>query len=181
MQFGGKVLQPANDELQLPVQGGLLCQRLALLLQPGHALAQAGNPRLKLGFVNEALRITVDQPGHALAHLADLVFEGGQRRAFGARLGLQATPVFLRQALRMGQQGTDFLPHGTIQQVGPHLRILTEALAPKAVGIGAQTAVIGIGPRLPFAGTRAEAFAVEGLATVLALEQALQQIQGATA
>src|SRR5262245_30746515 len=58
---------------------------------------------------------------------------------------------------------------------------LTEAFAPKAVGICAQTAVIGIGTRLAFAGTRAEAFPVEGIATVLALEQALQQIQGTPA
>ena len=46
----------------------------------GETLAQAGNPRLKLCLVDEALRITVDQPGHALAHLADLVFHCGQRR-----------------------------------------------------------------------------------------------------
>src|SRR5215470_11507152 len=117
-EFGSKVLQPANNQLQFALQGGLIRQRLALLLQPGEALAQAGNPRLKLGLVNEALRITVDQPGHALASLADLVFDGGQRRAFGARLGLQATPVFLRQPLRVGQQGTDFLPHRQDQQVG---------------------------------------------------------------
>src|SRR4029077_10651861 len=89
VEFGSKVLQAANNQLQLPVQGGFLRQRLALLLQPGQALAQAGNPRLKLGLVNEALRITVDQPGHTLAHLADLVFDGGQRRVCGAGLGLQ--------------------------------------------------------------------------------------------
>src|SRR2546422_5230343 len=54
VEFGGKVLQPANNELQLPVQGGLLRQRLALLLQSGQALAQAGNPGLKLRLVNKA-------------------------------------------------------------------------------------------------------------------------------
>src|SRR6516165_5781811 len=35
VEFSGKVLQPANNQLQLPVQGGLLRQRLALLFQPG--------------------------------------------------------------------------------------------------------------------------------------------------
>src|SRR5262249_58569680 len=44
VEFDGKVLQPSNNQLQLPVQGGLLRQRLALLLQPGEALAQAGQP-----------------------------------------------------------------------------------------------------------------------------------------
>src|SRR5262245_11475426 len=180
-EFGRKVLQPANNQLQFALQSGLIRQRLALLLQPGEALAQAGNPRLKLGLVNEALRITVDQPGHALASLADLIFDGGQRRACGARLGLQAAPVFLRQPLRVGQQGTDFLPHRQVQQVGPYLRIVTESLAAKAVRVRAQTAIIGVRPWLAFARTRAEAFAIEGIATVLALEQALQQIQSAPA
>src|SRR5215471_13451395 len=181
VEFGSKVLQAANNQLQLPVQGGFLRQRLALRLQPGQALAQAGNSRLKLGLVNEALRITVDQPGHALASLAELVFEGGQRRAVGARLGLQATPVFFREPLRVAQQGTDFLPHRQVQQVRPHLRIVADTLAPKAVGVCPQTAVIGVGARFTFAGTGAQAFAIEGIATVLALEQALQQIQGASA
>src|SRR5215510_3905579 len=178
VQVLSKVLQPANNQLQFALQGGLIRQRLALLLQPGQALAQAGNPRLKLSLVDEAFRITVDQPGHALASLADLVFDGGQRRAGGARRGLQATPVFFREPLRVGQQGTDFLPHRQVQQVSPHLRIVADTLAPKAVGVCPQTAVIGVGARLAFAGTRAQAFAIEGIATVLALEQALQQIQG---
>src|SRR5215813_191911 len=164
-----------NNELQFPLPGGLLCQRLALLFQPGETLTQAGDPGLKLSLVDEALRITVDQPGHALASLADLVFDGGQRRAVGARRGLQATPVFYREPLRVGQQGTYFLPHGQVQQVSPHLRIVAETLAPKAVGVCPQTAVIGVGARFAFAGTGAQAFAIEGIATVLALEQALQQ------
>ena len=42
---------------------------LALLLQTGETLAQAGNPGLKLVLVNEAIRITVDQPCNALAQL----------------------------------------------------------------------------------------------------------------
>src|SRR4029450_7636653 len=63
VECGGTALQAANKQRQLPVQGGFLRPRLALLLPPGQALAQAGNSRRKLGLVNEALRITVDQPG----------------------------------------------------------------------------------------------------------------------
>src|SRR5215831_3871248 len=181
VEFGGKVLQPANNQLQFALQGGLLRQRLALLLQPGEALAQAGNPGLKLGLIDEALRVTVDQPGHALASLADLVFDGGKRCVFGARLGLQAPPVFLRQSLRVGQQRTDFLPHRQVQQIGPYLRILTNPLTAKAIRVCAQAAIIGVGAWLAFPSTRAEALPVEGIATVLALEQALQEIPGAPA
>src|SRR5262245_14170223 len=59
--------------------------------------------------------------------------------------------------------------------------MLAEALAAKAVGIRPQTAVIDVGMRVAFAGTRTEAFAIEGIPTLLASEQALQQIQGASA
>src|SRR5215831_7552905 len=131
----------------------------------GQALAQAGNPRLKLGLVNEALRITVDQPGHALAHLADLVFDGGQRCAWGVRLWPQAAPIFLREPLGMGQQRTDFLPDGQVQQIRAYLRIVTEALAPKAVRVRAQTAVVGVGAGFALARTRTEALPIEGIAT----------------
>ena len=109
-EFGGKLLQMADDQLQFPLQGDLVCQRLALLLQAGEAWAQVSHPRLKLSVVDEALRVTVDQPGHALAQLADLAFNGGQGRAFGARPRLQTAPIFLGEPLRVGQQSTDFLP-----------------------------------------------------------------------
>src|SRR5262249_34063888 len=72
-------------------------------------------------------------------------------------------------------------PDRQVQQSRPHLGMLTEPLTAKAVRIRAQTAVIGVRTRLAFAGTRAQAFPVEGIATVLALEQALQQIQGTPA
>jgi hypothetical protein len=63
VESGGKVLQPADNPLQLPGPGGFLRQRLALLLQPGKAQAQAGKARRKRGLVNATLRLPVDQPG----------------------------------------------------------------------------------------------------------------------
>ena len=124
MDFGGKVFQTSNNQLQFRVRGGLIREVLALLLQTGETLAQAGNPGLKLVLINEAIRITVDQPGHALAQLADLAFDRHQRRAFGGRLRLQAAPIFLREPLRVRQQGTDFLPDRQVHQIRPYLRIL---------------------------------------------------------
>jgi hypothetical protein len=58
----------------------------------------------------------------------------------------------------VGQQRTNFLPHSQLQQIRPHLGIVTDPLAPKAVGIGAQTPVIGIRPGVALAGTGAETF-----------------------
>jgi hypothetical protein len=104
VQFGGKVFEPANNELQFPLQSGLIGQRLALLLQASEALAQAGHPGLKLALVDEALGITVDQPGDALAQLADLAFHGAQGRTFGAHLRLQTAPIFLGEPFGVRQQ-----------------------------------------------------------------------------
>jgi hypothetical protein len=176
VESGGTVLQPADHPLPLPGPGGFLRQRLALLLPPGQA--QAGKARRKRGLVNATLRLPVDQPGHALAPLAALVFDGGQRRAFGAGLGLQAPPGCRRQPLRGGEPGTACLPHRQVPPVGPPLRMRAAALAPTAVGLRAQTAVRGVGAGGAWAGTRPEALPVAGRATGLALAQAVQQIPG---
>src|SRR5499433_3151027 len=77
VEFRRKVFQTANNQLQFPVQSGLIRQGLALRLQTGEALAQAGDPGLKLRLVNEAIRIAVNQPGDALPQLAALGFDGG--------------------------------------------------------------------------------------------------------
>jgi hypothetical protein len=78
----------------------------------------------------------------------------------------------------MGQQRTDFLPDRQVQQSGPHLGVLTEPLAAKAVGVRAQAAGIGVRARLACARTRTQALPLQGRATVLTWQQALPQIQG---
>lgn len=82
---------------------------------------------------------------------------------------MHAAAIFLGEALRMGEQGTHFLPDRQIQEVGADLRIVTDALAPKAVGIGAETAIIGIRPGVPLGGLTTDRLAVQGIATVVAL------------
>ena len=81
----------------------------------------------------------------------------------------------------MGEQRAHFLPHCEIQQIRADLRIGADALPPKAVGVCAQTAIIGIHPRVPLGGLVTDGFPVEGIATVVALHQALQQVPRATA
>src|SRR4029453_12549517 len=83
VEFRRKVFQTANNQLQFPVQSGLLRPRLTLLFQAGEALTEAGNPGLELVLVDEALRIAVNQPGDTLPERADLRFHCGERRAFG--------------------------------------------------------------------------------------------------
>jgi len=131
-------------------------------------LAQPWNTRFKLLLGNEPLGITVDQPGEALPPLPDLGVERGLLLPLGPPRGMQAAALFLGEALRRGEQCTDCLPHGAFQQLRTDLGIGADARAPEAVGIGAQTAIIGIGPGVPFGRLATDGFPVEGLATVLA-------------
>ncbi len=88
VDLGGKVLQAPNNQVQFRVQGGFIRELSPLLVQVRQALAEAEDPRLKFVLVNEAIRVTVDQPSNALAQLAALAFNRGQGRTFCARLRL---------------------------------------------------------------------------------------------
>jgi hypothetical protein len=82
---------------------------------------------------------------------------------------VQAAAIFVCEALRMGEQGAHFLPDRQVQEIGADLRIGTDALAPKAVGIGAETAIIRIRPGVAFGGFTTDQLPVQGIATVVAL------------
>src|SRR5216683_6564692 len=88
VDFGRKIFESANNQLEFRLQGRLIRPRLTLLFQASEALTEAGNPGLELVLVDEALRIAVNQPGDALPELADLRFPRGQGRACGPRLRL---------------------------------------------------------------------------------------------
>lgn len=83
---------------------------------------------------------------------------------------MEAAGKLLSHPFGMCQEGTDFLPDRQLQAIRPPLGVGTEAMAPEALGIGADTAVVGIGPGPPFAGAGTQGFAVEGIAAVLTLE-----------
>src|SRR5216684_2576512 len=83
VDFGRKIFESANNQLEFRLQGRLIRPRLTLLFQASEALTEAGNPGLELVLVDEALRIAVKQPGDAVPELADLCFHRGQGRAFG--------------------------------------------------------------------------------------------------
>src|SRR5713101_8548011 len=88
VDFGRKIFESANNQLECRLQGRLIRPRLTLLFQASEALTEAGNPGLELVLVDAALRIAVKQPGDAVPELADLRFPRGQGRACGPRLRL---------------------------------------------------------------------------------------------
>jgi hypothetical protein len=151
------------------VHGRVIRQLLALLLQAGEALAQAGKAGRKLPLVDEPFGVPLNHPRHPLPHLAELRLDHGQRRALGVGLRRSPASVFRGEPLWVGEPQSDFVPHRALEQSRPHLRMVTDALASTALRVGAQAAVGGIRARRPLAGTRAEALPVIRLATVLAL------------
>jgi hypothetical protein len=169
VDLGRKVLQASNNQPQLRVQCRFILELLGLLCESCEALTQPGNPGCKLLFVNEPLGVAVDQPSKALPQLPDLGVERGLLRPLGSARGGQAAAIVVGEALRMGEQGAHFLPDRQVPEIGADLRIGTDALAPKAVGIGAETAIISIRPGVACGGLTTDRLPVQGLATVVAL------------
>ena len=59
------------------MQCGFILELLGLLFQGCEALPQPGNAGFKLLLVNQALRVTIDQPSKPLPQLPNLGFERG--------------------------------------------------------------------------------------------------------
>jgi hypothetical protein len=75
--LAGKILEPSDQERQCGPQRVLIEQSLALLLQTGQTPTQAGQARLDLGLVDEALGVAVDQPADPPVQFGDLPIEQG--------------------------------------------------------------------------------------------------------
>ncbi len=175
MNLGGKIFETSDNELQFRVEGGFIHQWLPLRVQVRYALPEADDARLTFVLVQEAIRITVNEPGYPLTQLPQLLLDEGQGRVLRVSVWLEPTPVFLGQPFGMGQEGADFLPDRQVEQIRAYLGILTEALATKAIRIGAQAPIRGVRPGVAFAGAGTEPFARVRLAALLALHQALEE------
>ena len=57
---------------------------------------------------------------------------------------------------------------------------MTNALSSEAIGVTANTTVVGIGPSLAFSGTEAYRFTIVGIPTGFADQQTLEQLAGAS-
>ena len=176
MHLGRKLLHTANDQLEFTLQRLGLGKLLALGFDVRDALPQSEHAWLAFLLFNKALGIAIDEPRQALTELAHLAFSGRTLLPLPLTIGVEATGQLLGQPFGMGQEGTHFLPHRPFEAIRPPLGLGTEAVAPKAIGIRTDTAVIGIGPGPTFAGPGTQGLAVEGIAAVLTVEQALQQI-----
>lgn len=139
-------------------------------------MPEVGEAGFEFVFFDEALCITIYQPCQPLSALSQLGFNGALLLPFRSRGRVQAAAIFLREPLGVIKQATHFTPHREVQEIGSDLRIFTNPLAPKPIGIRAETSIVCIGPLMPFGGFPAHGFPVQRVATLLTLDQALQQI-----
>ena len=175
MNLGGTIFETADHALPCRVEGGCIHQLLPLRVQVRYALPEADDARLTCGLVQEAIRITVNEPGYPLTQLPPLLLDEGQGRGLRVSVGLEPTPVFLGPPCGMGQEGADCLPDCQVEPIRAYLGMLTEALATQAIRIGAQAPILGVRPRGAFAGAGTEPVAIGRRATRLALHQALAE------
>src|SRR4051794_22983014 len=177
-----EVLEPADDQRQCPPQGGLIPQGRGPLLPAFDPLPEAGDARLELGLVDQAVGVAVDEPRRGAAQLRDLSFDHVELRTVAAALPrlIKASFVLGRDPGRVPQQPLDLVPDRRVEPVRAHLRVRAHALAAEAVGVAAAAAVVGIGARLALRGPQADRLAVIGVPALPADEQALQEVALAT-
>jgi hypothetical protein len=166
--LGRTVRSASNNQPQLRVECGCILALLGLLFEGGEALTPPGKTGCTLLLVHEPLGGAVDQPGEPLPPRPDLGVERGLLRPLGPARGVEAAALCRGEALRMGEQGPHCLPDRQGQASGAARRIGTNALAPEAVGIGAETAIRGRRPGRACGGLATDRLPVQGLAAVVA-------------
>jgi hypothetical protein len=67
LHLGRKLLHPADDQLEFPLQRLALGELLTLHFNLRNTLPELGHPGLEFLLVNEALGIAINQPGDPLA------------------------------------------------------------------------------------------------------------------
>ena len=175
--LAGKILEPSDQERQCGLQRLLIEQGLALLLQTTQALAQAGQARLELSLVDQALGIAVDQPADPPVQLGDLPIEQGRIGPRGIALAdLNEPPLVLGgQTAGIAEQALDLPPDRRVKAVSAHLRVGAQALPAEPVGIRPAAPVVGVVAPPALAGSQADRLTVIGVAALVADYQPLQQ------
>jgi retron-type reverse transcriptase len=168
-------VQAPHNQLEFSLQRFRLGELLTLRFDLDNTLTQPCHPWLACLLFNQALSITIDKPGQSLSSFANLTLQGCTLLSLPLAIGGEATGKLLGESFRMRQEGAHFLPHRPLQAIRPHRSVGAEAVAAKAIGIGAETPGIRIGSGPPFPRAGTQGFAVEGRATVLTWAEALEQ------
>ncbi len=175
----GKLIETTQDQPEFSLQTRFIFHLLGLCFHLLQAFSHTCHPGFKLLFVDESLRITVNQAGNALPQSPDPYFEV---REFIRRLLLlkQTSSILLLKSLRVFQKLADLLPDCLIDEVGSQLLVPAQPHPTKPVGIRANTAIIRIGARMAFTSAWADRFSIISIPATGTDNQALQQIACST-
>src|SRR5258705_10009755 len=88
--------------------------------------------------------------------------------------------MLLRHFLRIFKDGSYCVPHDGVPPISAFVVIVAHAAPAKAIGVGSNTSIVGVISSLALFGCGAHRSAGERIAADLALQQALQQVTGAT-
>jgi hypothetical protein len=143
---------------------------VCLLFQHLNPLPQTRNARLEFVLFDEAIGIAVNQARQPTPQLPQL---GLNIIALGTVRLLQPPLIFGRQSCRVRQEIADLLPDGGFEQVGPYLRVRADPLAPKSVGVGANTSIVRIVPHPSFGRFGADGLPIIRVLTLGAHHQTL--------
>ena len=146
MTLYSDVLQTPDDQSALRVEGGLIDQTLLRRFQMRDPLPEAGEARFACLLRDDPRGIPVDQPCTPLPQRPPLGFDRARLLPFRTRRRVQAAAICLRETRGVGEPSTHVAPHRSVQESRPDLGLLTDALAPKTGGIGAETSVVRLGP-----------------------------------
>ena len=159
---GRNVLQAPDEHLPCGLHGRIIGALLARRVEIGEALAEAGDPGLARVLLEESFRVTIAQPCQARPQLAPLSREERGCVGPGGLGRVHPAPGCCCEPLGMRQPPTHVAPDRQGPQVRPHLGIPTHPFAAKAVGVGPQAPVRGVGAAVSHGGRVADACAVAG-------------------
>lgn len=83
-----EIFQTSDNQLQFCLEGLGIDELLPLLRRLGNTPPQAEATGLKLLLIDEAVRLTVNEPREPLAQLAEVGFHRRTRRVLGGRFWL---------------------------------------------------------------------------------------------
>ena len=97
-------------------------RRLSLLIELRHPLLRCRNARLEFGLVDQASGVTVDEPIGAAPECCHLTIElyNLLRRRRAILYLADAALVFVRDPVRICQQGSHLVPHDLFELVAMH-------------------------------------------------------------
>jgi hypothetical protein len=146
-----ELFKATHNQSQLAFHRRLVGQFFCLSLKSGRSFSQVFDSWLELGFLDQAISVTIDQPCQAVSQFTQSSFNSGDPGMRGIRFWLEPPAILLGYPVRMFKEHPYFLPHCQLNQIGAQLMIVADPLAAKTIGVGSNTSIVAVVAPLTFA------------------------------